>query len=98
MSALTCSVTAGVSWPSVIAHVLVATLQHGSASGQHVRALGHTHFHGVGEGVHAAVREGRVGAEWIQDPREAGTQVGLAHVTRGHTVWGIAVAPDFSCR
>ena len=90
---------------SVVAHVVVATLQRrGQGAAEGVRdsraAAATADVHGVGDGVQTAVGERRVCIERVQDLGEAGVQFGFAHVPGGHAVRGVTVTPYFSwkCR
>lgn len=84
----------------VVAHVFVAAVQSGGGGGEGIRPPGTRNAAAdvgrVGDGVQAAVRQGRVGVERVQDLGEAGVQLRLAHVSSGYAVRRVAVAPDFS--
>lgn len=84
----------------VVAHVLVAAVQrrHGHGHGEGIGPPGTAaaDVGRVGDGIQAAVRQGRVGVERVQDLGEAGVQLRFTHVSSGYAVRRVAVAPDLS--
>lgn len=81
---------------SVVAHVVVAALQHQSPAEAVGSSGGSPAAAGVGGAcLQAPVGEGGVCVERVEDPGEAGVGLRLAHVARGHTVRRVTVTPYF---
>ena len=84
---------------SVVAHVFVAALEGGGrGSDKGIRPSEGTaaDISHVGDGVQAAMRQGRVCIKRLQNFGKAGVDFRFTHVSSGYTVRRIAVTPYFS--